>query len=197
VGDLYERGRPRPSPVSRYSSTAEGGVEFVLGAYEDGVVCAFVRTDLLGETRGRSFISLDWTSPNFGGERTWFLCPSCVGRAARLFVKGTSFVCRRCAQVRYPSQAVRRPPDVRRLERAKEIRTRLGGRPELSEPFPVRPKGMHWATYQRLREEGLAIEWDEERRAIERGELLFSEILARELGEASAAQRAGARPFDR
>jgi DNA-binding transcriptional regulator YiaG len=32
------------------------------------------------------------------------------------------------------------------------IRERLGGRPDLRDPFPKKPKGMHWRTYNGLKE---------------------------------------------
>ena len=35
---------------------------------------------------------------------------------------------------------------------ARKIRIRLGGGPSLFDPFPDKPKGMHLATYDRLRE---------------------------------------------
>jgi hypothetical protein len=36
------------------------------------------------------------------------------------------------------------------LHRSRRIRQRLGGSANLMEPFPERPKGMHWSTYLRL-----------------------------------------------
>jgi len=34
--------------------------------------------------------------------------------------------------------------------RARTIRRKLGGSDNLFEPFPLKPKGMHWASYERL-----------------------------------------------
>ena len=39
------------------------------------------------------------------------------------------------------------------MMKTRAIRKRLGGSIDLLSPFPEKPKGMHWETYQRLREE--------------------------------------------
>ena|SRR5215472_6811256 len=41
-------------------------------------------------------------------------------------------------------------PYDRALCRAQNIREGLGGSGSLAEPFPMKPKGMHWQTYSRL-----------------------------------------------
>ena len=96
-------------------------------------------------------IFFDRTPCNYGGERTWFLCPSCNRRVAVLYGTGKYFLCRHCYNLTYASQQVQRYE--RLMEKARGIRQRLGGSADLSEPFPEKPKGMHWKTYQRLREE--------------------------------------------
>jgi hypothetical protein len=41
----------------------------------------------------------------------------------------------------------------RTLRRAQTIRERLGGSANMTKSFPEKPKGMHYETYWRLREE--------------------------------------------
>jgi hypothetical protein len=95
-------------------------------------------------------VPLEWTSCNFGGERPWFICPGagCGRRVAILYGPGRYFLCRHCYDLVYESQ--RENEMHRALRRAQAIRERLGGSANMTKPFPERPKGMHWSTYDRL-----------------------------------------------
>ena len=95
-------------------------------------------------------VSLEWTGCNFGGERPWFVCPGarCGRRVAVLYGPGRYFLCRHCYDLAYESQ--RENGMHRALRRAQAIRVRLGGSANKTKPFPEKPKGMHWKTYERL-----------------------------------------------
>ena len=99
-------------------------------------------------------VALTWTSCLYGGQRPWFRCPgvsdgaSCDRRVAKLYLRGPYFLCRHCQGLTYSSKRV--TVDDRPITRAQKIRMRLGGSANLLEPFPSRPKGMHWRTYWRL-----------------------------------------------
>jgi hypothetical protein len=84
------------------------------------------------------------------GERPWFICPGaeCGRRVAVLYGPGRYFLCRHCYDLVYQSQ--RENKIYRSLHRAQNIRKRLGGSANMMEPFPEKPKGMHWQTYERL-----------------------------------------------
>jgi hypothetical protein len=100
------------------------------------------------EVRGP--VPISWTVCNFGGERPWFICPGagCGRRVAVLYGPGRYFLCRHCYDLVYESQ--REDGMNRALRRAQAIRERLGGSANMMEPFPEKPKGMHWRTYERL-----------------------------------------------
>jgi hypothetical protein len=98
----------------------------------------------------REPVELAWTACNFGGEKPWFICPGtgCRRRVAVLYGPGKYFLCRHCYDLSYQSQRDDRV--YRTLHRAQKIRERLGGSANMMEPFPEKPKGMHWKTYERL-----------------------------------------------
>ena len=52
------------------------------------------------------------------------------------------------ADLAYESQRDERA--TRLISKAQKIRRHLGGSASLLEPFPPKPKGMHWRTYARL-----------------------------------------------
>lgn len=95
-------------------------------------------------------ISFDRTPCNYGGYRTWFLCPRCWKRVAVLYGAGKYFLCRHCYGLTYKSQQENKAD--RLMRKARKIREKMGGGPSLIPPFPNKPTNMHWKTYCRLRE---------------------------------------------
>ncbi|MCK5244774.1 MAG: hypothetical protein KAJ90_05840 [Desulfobacterales bacterium] len=96
-------------------------------------------------------ISFDKTSCNYGGLRTWFLCPRCWQRVVLLYGAGKYFFCRHCYNLTYGSQQESRPDRLMRKDR--KIRARLGASNNLMEPILFKPKNMHQKTFDRLRRE--------------------------------------------
>jgi hypothetical protein len=101
-------------------------------------------------------VPIIWTPCALGGQRPWFRCiaesaGSCCGRrVAKIYLGGSSvFACRRCYGLAYRSQS--NSAFHRYIAKAMQIRMRLGGSPSLLDPFPPKPKGLHRATYERLR----------------------------------------------
>ncbi len=66
---------------------------------------------------------------------------------AILYGSGT-LACRHCSNFTYQTQRI--SPLCRSMTRAQLIRMRMGGSPDLDQPFPHRPKGMHEWTYTKL-----------------------------------------------
>jgi hypothetical protein len=99
-------------------------------------------------------VPLAWTPCHYGGQRPWFICPGivrgriCGQQVAILYGAGRYFLCRHCYALAYESQREDLP--TRLISKAQKIRRRLGGSASSMEPFPAKPKGMHWQTYSRL-----------------------------------------------
>ena len=89
-------------------------------------------------------IRLEWTHCYFGGQRPWFKCPDCRERVGVLFFdkENRNFACRQCLKLVYESQC--EGDTTRRYRKAQKTMKQLGLK------APPRPKGMHWATYERL-----------------------------------------------
>jgi hypothetical protein len=103
-------------------------------------------------------VPIIWTKCHLGGRRPWFECLTiingevCGRRVAKLY--GPCFECRQCMGLSYASQ---REIPLRRVgRRAQMIKMRLGGSNDPLEPFPQKPRGMHWRTYLRLRDQANA-----------------------------------------
>jgi hypothetical protein len=109
-------------------------------------------------------VPIIWTKCHLGGRRPWFKCQTiingevCGRRVAKLYAP--CFACRRCLGLGYESQ---REIPLRRAERrAQKIKMRLGGSNDPLEPFPQKPRRIHWRTYERLREQARAADAEAE-----------------------------------
>lgn len=96
-------------------------------------------------------ISFDRTPCNYGGHRTWFLCPRCWRRVAVLYGAGKYFFCRHCHNLAYGSQQEGKVD--RLLRKQRKIRQRLGASDDLFDSIWLKPKNMHQKTFDRLRKE--------------------------------------------
>jgi hypothetical protein len=124
---------------------------------EANAVVLMYRSRSYGATEWKSVeqrVPIIWTACHLGGRRPWFVCSVysggryCGRRVALLFSAGELFACRRCYGLAYASQ--HEAVHHRGLGKAQKVRMRLGGSPSMLEPFPDKPKGMHWCTYERL-----------------------------------------------
>lgn len=99
----------------------------------------------------RCHVSLEWTPCNYGGQRAWFRCPAdgCGRRVALLYLGNYGrFVCRHCNKLAYRSQRV--TDEGRVLGIANKIRKQLAWTPGVARGHGLKPKGMHWRTFERL-----------------------------------------------
>lgn len=116
----------------------------------EGIELHYTATDNQGVSQSiNTFVRIEPTPCYFGGQRWWFRCPrrQC-GRRVRLLYGGRYFLCRQCHGLNYQSQA--EPRWERLCHKAQGIRIKLGGTRCLADPFPDKPKGMHWRTYSQL-----------------------------------------------
>lgn len=147
---------PGTSSSVRWTRNGESAGDVSLRA-EAGRVVLIYRS----RSSGRDWESVEepvplvWTTCHYGGRRPWFVCPGarngvrCGRKVSKLFAGGKYFLCRHCYDLVYDCQ--RETESHRLLRKAQDIRRRLGGSASMMDPFPWKPKGMHWKTYERLR----------------------------------------------
>lgn len=134
---------PRRVPLARWlrevpSLVGDGG-----GAPPD-VVMPIVIDDVAFE------IELSVTTGGVSGDRWWAKCPSCGARRRDLYLDHDDQLgCRGCLGLLYKSQSLSRPH--RLLRRARRLRDRVAGGPDLVSPFPSRPPRMRLSRYSALR----------------------------------------------
>ena len=158
VREWKRRGLLRPGqmfPVSWNRAGVPCG-RISVRAESDAVVLIF-RSQHPGKTEWKSTeqrVPILWSACHLGGRRPWFRCTVhsngqyCGRRVAVLYAAGNLFACRHCYGLSYASQ--QESPQSRFIRCSRKIRMRLGGSPDLLQPFPKRPRGMHQRTYMRL-----------------------------------------------
>jgi hypothetical protein len=98
-------------------------------------------------------VVLEQTPCNFGGSRHWFICPNshCGRRVTTIYIVNGELGCRHCHKLVYACQA--ETIAGRAQSRQRKIRRRLGLGPSLYGEIVHKPKGMHWRTFCRLRDQ--------------------------------------------
>ena len=94
-------------------------------------------------------VSLEMTQCHMGGARVWWRCPvaGCGQRVAVLY-GGRMYGCRHCHRLAYRCQ--REVDYDRAARRADTLRDRLGWSAGMLSGSGMKPKGMHWSTFERL-----------------------------------------------
>lgn len=95
-------------------------------------------------------VQLDRTPCHLGGSRVWWRCPAQgCGRRVAVLHFDEDVACRRCLDLAYRCQ--REVAYNRALRRADKLRQRMGWVPGIAHGAGLKPKGMHWRTFDRLR----------------------------------------------
>lgn len=113
----------------------------------------YLQRDRGGKWRDlRYSVELDATACHMGGVRIWWLCPAVdCGRRVAVLYGGLVYACRHCHRLAYRCQ---REVDYDRATRkAETLRARLGWEGGMLSGSGMKPKGMHWRTFERLSEE--------------------------------------------
>lgn len=100
-----------------------------------------LRYAIAGKPTQSYWLTLSETTCHFGGVRDWFNCPCCGKQVAKLFLRHSRFACRTCQRLRYHSQSL--DPMARTQWAYGKLQNRLRDN-------ELKPKGMHWRTYERI-----------------------------------------------
>ena len=95
-------------------------------------------------------VRVSWTPCNYGGQRPWWHCPALgCGRRVAVLYGGKVYACRHCHKLAYRTQ--REQDHDRAGSKADKLRDRLKWEAGILNGNGGKPKGMHWATFLRLK----------------------------------------------
>jgi len=156
--DVRELARAPGFPAGGWPEARAEGSSWSLAPDAPGLVAEVVAAEdvedvasvLIRHDGSEYGVVLEFEPCHLGGARPWFRCPvpECDRRCAVLYLRGSSYACRKCQQLRYPSQ--REDAFKRACRRRDRILMRLGCE---TGPVPARaskPPRMHWRTFERL-----------------------------------------------
>ena len=92
-------------------------------------------------------VKLDRTPCHYGGYRYWYLCPHCGKRTSVLYRAGL-YVCSHCIGANYQTQLNQPLDNIRR--KMHKVASKLKWVEVGYKEVPLRPKGMHQKTFDRL-----------------------------------------------
>ena len=160
----YGSGRPSVKPKSEYAikidvRQMQRNGSLRLGSTSTnryssgGVLLAEISTTswsnmIIVHTNPEQRITLTSTRCNYGGHRSWFLCPVCNKRVAILYQVSASLSCSRCSDITYYSR--NESPLDRLLRKKNKLRKLITFDDDWGLDFFHRSKGMHQKTYDRL-----------------------------------------------
>lgn len=153
---LRRMGLLQPGKEGAFEFWNDGAFERVETVAHAGGLALYFRRE--GQFTSQT-IEVECTSCHYGGERPWFLCPEdgCGKRIAHLLFIDGRFICRVCRGRSYASQ--KKSKMARAFSQGRKIRKRLGGIFNTClDPFPDKPKGMHWKTYYLLMQQTIEAE---------------------------------------
>jgi hypothetical protein len=211
ASDFFRRGKPHGSLKLDHRGPA-GRFEFFVLSQDNSITVAtkYWPPRPIGFEEHEYVTEVEWIPWGFDSVRPFIVCTTCGRLMLRAFIELYEPVgalrCRRCAHIRYKSQA--RLPAIDRLtERIDSIRLKLGGQPArgvLRTPVPRKPLRMHWTTYDRLIIELYALEDDladarEEQmaKALDRAYAAREEQMAKMVDRANAAAKAATATLQR
>ena len=99
----------------------------------------------------RQSVPLAFQDCNKGGKTALFLCPHCGKRRKYLYGAGRLFLCRECHDLTYMTRRER--VHDRAGRRARNLRLKLGVELGMGDWVGPKPKGMHQATFDAMRQE--------------------------------------------
>ena len=103
-----------------------------------------------GEWQAMNYpVRISWTPCTYGGRRAWWHCPAVgCGRRVAILYGGKVYACRHCHQLSYRTQ--REQAYDRASSKADKLRDRLGWEAGILNGNGIKPKGMHWRTFEVL-----------------------------------------------